>query len=51
MPTFRIIINGEETDDCISGKNYMEAYFLALQAVPHAYKNDFKLIEKEETTE
>jgi hypothetical protein len=47
MPTFRIIINGEPTEKTVTGTTYMDAYFLAVQAVPQAYKNDFKLEEVE----
>ncbi len=48
MLTFRIIINGEPTETTVTGSSYMEAYFQAVQTVPQAYKNDFKL-EKERT--
>lgn len=47
MPTFRIIINGEPTKDLVTGATYIDAYFLAVKTVPHAYRNDFKLVEEE----
>ncbi|HWR41830.1 hypothetical protein [Sporomusa sp.] len=47
MPTFRIIINGEPTENVVTGATYIDAYFLAVQTVPQAYKNDFKLEQEE----
>lgn len=47
MPTYRIIINGEPTEDLVTGVNYVDAYFSASNSVPLAYKNDFKLEEVE----
>jgi len=49
MPTFRIIINGEPTKELVIGATYMDAYFLAEKAVPHAYRKDFKLVVEEES--
>jgi len=48
MPTYRVIINGEPSETVVTGASYIDAYFLAAQAVPQAYKKDFKL-EKEES--
>lgn len=43
MPTYRIIINGEPTENLVTGATYMDAYFSAQQSVPPIYKKDFKL--------
>lgn len=43
MLTYRIIINGQQTDDFVTGETYIDAYFAASNLVPPAYKKDFKL--------
>jgi len=51
MPTYQIIINGEKTEDFVSGINYMDAYFNATKIVSHSYKNDFKLIKVDQSSD
>ena len=51
MPTYQIIINGEKTEDFVSGTSYMDAYFNATKMVPHSYNNDFKLVEVDQSSD
>ena len=43
LPTYRIFINGEPTEDYVTETSYIEAYFTATKTVPQQYKNDFRL--------
>jgi hypothetical protein len=45
IPTYRIFVNGEPTEDFVAGVSYVDAYFSASDSLPTAYKNDFKLEE------
>jgi hypothetical protein len=45
MPTYRIIMNGEPTENYIAESSYIEAYFTAARMLPPAYKHDFRLKE------
>ena len=45
MPTYRIIVNGESSDDLITAETYIDAYFFASKNLPINYSKDFKLVE------
>ncbi|VBB08145.1 Hypothetical protein LUCI_3410 [Lucifera butyrica] len=51
MPTYHIIINGQPTEDLVTGDTYIDAYFSASEKVPNDYKKDFKLVKVEEESE
>jgi hypothetical protein len=47
VPTYRVIVNGQQTEDFVTGVSYVDAYFTASNNLPQAYKQDFRLEEIE----
>lgn len=45
MPTFRVIINGEVTDNFVKGTSYADAYFDVASAFPLRYQTRVRLEE------
>jgi len=43
MPTYRVIIDGQETDDFVTGNNYGDAYFDVAARFPLTYQNKIDL--------
>ncbi|MEG6586556.1 hypothetical protein [Dendrosporobacter sp. 1207_IL3150] len=47
MPTYKVLLDGKDTGNLVTGTNYADAYFDVASLIPLTYKNVVELKELE----